>query len=224
MDNQHFFNLMRTPDGPPAVVMSSDGSWTFNSDSDTSLLTSRAVEVAENCPSVTENICTAAKTTDKITKVVNPYPDQKSINSHVISPTVTDEQSTDKQATDKQATNEQSTDEQSTDEHSTDEHSTDEQAPTVAVCMNSDHQQALSSWTLLSFDDLYGIDGKDVCAKPESLDISGVAYKRHVAVRVDVAVQVDVVNLQQVRVGRDVISVNCTGNDYRTFYRGFYCC
>ncbi|CAI6373523.1 unnamed protein product [Macrosiphum euphorbiae] len=175
---------MRTPDGPPAVVMSSDGSWTFNSDSDTSLPTSRAVDVAEICPSVAEKICPAVKTTDTIAKVVNPQPDSKPINAHVISPTVTDEQTIDEQSTDKQATDEQST---------------DEQAPTVAVCMTSDHQQVRSSCTLSSFDDLYGIDGKDVCAKPRSLDISGVAYKRHVALRVDAAVQVDAVNLQQGR-------------------------
>ncbi|XP_003244839.2 uncharacterized protein LOC100570754 [Acyrthosiphon pisum] len=204
MDNQHFFNLMRTSDEPSAVVMSSDGSWTFNSDSDTSLPTSRAVDVAEICPSVAEKICTTAKTTDTITKVVNPHPERKQINAHVISPTVTDEEvtnelSTDKQATDEQSTDKQSTDEQSIDEQSTDEQATDEQAPTVAVCPTSDHQQVRSSRTLLSFDDFYDIHSKNVCTKPQSLDISGVAYKRHMAVRVDAAVQVDIVNLQQGR-------------------------
>jgi len=208
MDNKIFFNLMRTPEGPSAKVMSSDGSWTFNSDSDTSLPTSRAVDVAEICPSVSEKICSAVKTTDTITKVVNPHPDRKPINAHVILATVTDGQVTG---------------EQSSDEKSTDEQSTDEQAHTVDVCLTSDHlQQVRSSRTLLSFDDLYDIDGKDVCAKAQSLDNSGVAYKRHVAVRVDTAVQVDVVNLQQVREGRDVMSVNCTGEDLRKFYRGFF--
>ncbi|XP_060856728.1 uncharacterized protein LOC132934445 [Metopolophium dirhodum] len=205
MDNQNFFNLMRTPEGPSAKVMSSDGSWSFNSDSDTSLPTSRAVDVVEICPSVVKKICTAVKTTDTITKAVNPHLDRKPINAHVILATVTDgqatdEQSTDEQSTDEQAVDEQSIDEQSTDEQSTDEHSTDEQAHTVAVCLTSDHLQHVhSSRTLLSYDDLYGIDGKDVCAKAQSLDSSGVVHKPHVSVRVDAAVQVDVVNLQQVR-------------------------
>lgn len=197
MDNQDFFNLMKTPDGLFAVVLSSDSSWTFNSDSDTSLSTSRgAVDVVEICPSVAVKICPAGKTTDMITKDVNPQPDNKPINAHVISPTVTDKQSTDEQATDEQSTNEQAT---------------DERAPTVAP------QQVRSSQKLLSFNDLYCIDSKDVCAKPQSSDSSGVAYKRHMTFRVDVAGQVDIVNLQQVRLGRDVMSVNSTGKDLRIF-------
>lgn len=174
MDNQDFFNLMKTPDGPSAVVLSSDSSWTFNSDSDTSLPTSReTVDVVEICPSVAVKICPTGETTDTIRKDVNPQPDSKSTNAHVISPTVTDEQATD----------EQSTEEQATDEH----------APIVAP------QRVRSSQKLLSFNNLYCIDGKDVCAKPQSSDSSRVAYKRHMNVRVDVAGQVDIVNLQQVR-------------------------
>ncbi|KAL4083488.1 hypothetical protein QTP88_028804 [Uroleucon formosanum] len=174
MDHQHFFNLMRTPETPSAVVMSSDGSWTFNSDSDTSLPTSRAVDVAEICPLVAEKICPAVKMTDMITKVVNPHQDRKPINGNVISPTFAEEQATDEQ-------------------------STDEQSPTLAVCQTSDHQQVSLSRTSLSFDDLYGIDSKDVCVKPQLSDSSGIAYKRQVVVRMDPAVQVDVVNLQQIR-------------------------
>eukprot|EP00102_Acyrthosiphon_pisum_P007208 XP_003241742.1 PREDICTED: uncharacterized protein LOC100573069 [Acyrthosiphon pisum] len=195
MDNQNFFSLMKTPNSPSAIVLSSDSSWTFNSDSDTSLPTSRPVDVAEIRPSVAVKICPAVKTTDTIAKVVNLHPDCKPINAHVISPTVTEEQSTDPQSTDEQATDEQATDEQATDTHAI----TEELTPTVAVSPIYDDQQVCSSGTLLSFDDLYGIDGEDICAKPQSSDSSGVAYKRHVTVRVDVAVQVDFVNLQQGR-------------------------
>jgi len=209
MDHQHFYNLMRTPEKLSAVVMSSDGSWTFNSDSDTSLPTSRAVDVSKIRQSMAVKICPVGKTTDTITKHVNSQPDSRPINAHVISPMVTDEQATDAQPTDEQ---------------STDEQATEEQALTVAACPTYDHQQVRSSRTLLSFNDLYCTDGKDVCVKPQSSDSSSVGYKRHMTVRVDVAVQVDIVNLQQVRVGRDVISVNCTGKDLRIFTEVFYCC
>jgi len=179
MDNQHLFSLMKTPDSPSAVVLSSDSSWTFNSDSDTSISPSRPVDGAEIRHSVAVKICPAVKTTDTISKVVNPHQDRKPINAHVISPTVTEEQSTDEQATDIQAI---------TDEHTS-----------VAVSPTCHHQQVRSSRTLLSFDSLYGMDSKDVCAKPQSSDSGGVVYKGHATVRVDVAVQVDFLNLQQVR-------------------------
>ncbi|CAI6366027.1 unnamed protein product [Macrosiphum euphorbiae] len=124
---------MRTLDDPSGKVPSLDRLWTFNSDRDTSLPTSRAVDVAEICPSVAVKICPAAKTTDTITKVGSPQPDLKPIDAHKISLTITNEQ-----------------------------------APTVEVCPTCDHQQVRSSRTLLSFDDFYGIDGKDVWAKPYS--------------------------------------------------------
>jgi len=81
MDNQQYFNLVKNTEGAAKVLLSSEGSWNLNTDSETSLGTSQAA----NVPEVPQSVQAATETF-----TIHHEP----INARVIFPAVTDEQTT----------------------------------------------------------------------------------------------------------------------------------